>query len=878
MGASGAYVAAAAVELIGDLDCGALRRALNRIVERHESLRTAFPVINGELVQRVYSAEECLFSLAEYDLRGHSLDEFDRRLALEVGVSFDLATGPLIRGCLIRRGDNGHVLILVVHHIVWDGWSNRVFWQEFTRLYAAYSRREPDPLPELPLRYAEYTAWQKKRIESGTLGDQCEKWKTALSGAPTVFELPTPHSRPQEQDYRGAQLDISFEASLTRDLKSFGKRHRATLYMVLLTGWVALLARLAGKSDLVIGTPLANRRRTQFYGLIGMFTNILPLRIDTSGSPRVRELLARVKAVVLFAQDNQDIQQLQEPANHAICVRSGINPSPLFVVHEGTGQISYAVPLASHIDPAIPVYGLPAPPLDKPCPRTMEGMATRMVAMIRSVQPTGPYRVAGWSVGGTLAYEIATQLLGADQHVDFVGLFDSGYIANVNKRPNIADAFDEKESLLELISLQISQEESGRSQRQQGFDAVRAVAATLDFAELLSMCQEQSLLPPHFRATGAEQLRQRLAREQTYQLTAIQYRANPIPIPIHIFAARTGNDPNDPAQSYLGWDAVLPKALIRVIPVSGNHFSMMSPPHIQDLGQALSESIRRAGPSASEREYFPVFTLRSGRRDRPPLFCVPGAGASATAFLELAAQLEDDRAVHGLQPRGLDGELTPHSTVPAAAECCLRAIRQTCTHGPLHLLGHSFGGWVAFSMAQSLAAAGRAVASLTIIDTKVPDDHFGQNREYDNDDVMSEWIDSIEQTLERSLGVRSEALVSLTESAQREILHRCLVEQGLMLRRSDPNALRGPMRVFASSLRTCYRPDAPYTGSLSLVLVDDPKLDSDANRRAREESIDGWRRWAPNLTWVRLPGNHMTVLKHPHVKALAQSVFRTGSV
>jgi amino acid adenylation domain-containing protein len=308
-GASEAYHIAGGTRLTGKLDAAALRRALDRIVARHEALRTRFIEQDGEASQLILAEDSCGFTLWEHDLSA----EADPSAALarlseqEAQAPFDLARGPLVRGRLVRLAADEHVLLITMHHIVSDGWSMGILIDELGRLYTAYSRGEDDPLPPLSIQYADYAVWQRRWAEGEQLRTQAAYWQQTLAGAPALLELPSDRPRPAQQDYAGALLAVRLDADLTAQLKAFSQRHGATLFMTLLTGWALTLSRLSGQDDLVIGTPSANRGRAEIEGLIGFFVNTLALRIDLSDSPTVAALIERVKIQTLNAQAHQDI-------------------------------------------------------------------------------------------------------------------------------------------------------------------------------------------------------------------------------------------------------------------------------------------------------------------------------------------------------------------------------------------------------------------------------------------------------------------------------------------------------------------------------------------------------------------------------------------
>jgi non-ribosomal peptide synthetase component F len=306
-GASRAYHLPFGLRLGGALDRDALRMALNGIVARHEILRTTFVSIDGEPVQSIADAAE--FPLIEHDLSGarYAEEELVRLTDEEADALFDLERGPLARGRLIRLGENDHTLLITLHHIVFDGWSTDVFLDELRALYEAYRESRPNPLQPLPIQYADYAAWQRNWVSGDVLQRQAEFWKKLLRNAPPLLELPTDRVRPAQQDFSGAAVEVALDAALTQRLRNLSQRHGTTLFMTLLASWAALLSRLSRQDDVVVGTLTANRGQAEIERLIGFFVNTLALRVDLSGALTVTDLLSRVKAQVLQAQQNADI-------------------------------------------------------------------------------------------------------------------------------------------------------------------------------------------------------------------------------------------------------------------------------------------------------------------------------------------------------------------------------------------------------------------------------------------------------------------------------------------------------------------------------------------------------------------------------------------
>ncbi|WP_122859110.1 non-ribosomal peptide synthetase, partial [Pseudomonas viridiflava] len=304
-GGNEAYNIPMALSLEGALDVTALTRALARIVERHETLRSRF-VASGDSAQVLFVPTPADARLLVEDIR-HAPLSLDACLRAEAVAPFDLAHGPLIRAHLLQVADERHVLLLTVHHIVADGWSMGVLTKELLALYPAFCQEQPDPLPLLAIQYADYAVWQRRWLTGERLQHQAAYWRQVLEGAPTLLTLPTDRPRPAQQDFAGASLALQLDTRLAADLRKLAQHQGVTLYMALMAAWATTLTRLSGQAEVVIGSPVAGRGRTELEDLVGLFVNTLAVRIDTSNSPSGEALLAQVKARVLEAQDHQDL-------------------------------------------------------------------------------------------------------------------------------------------------------------------------------------------------------------------------------------------------------------------------------------------------------------------------------------------------------------------------------------------------------------------------------------------------------------------------------------------------------------------------------------------------------------------------------------------
>ncbi|MDC0708183.1 amino acid adenylation domain-containing protein [Stigmatella sp. ncwal1] len=302
------YNVAGTVSMSGELDVEALTLSLSEVVARHEALRTSFAEKAGQPFQRIHPPAP--FLLATKDLSGlepAARQAEARRLSAEWAQRpFDLTQAPLLRAMLLRLEETEHQLLLCNHHIISDGWSVGVLIREMAACYSAFMEGRRPELPELPIQYADYAAWQTEWLRGERLESQLSFWKKHLAGASLVLDLPTDRPRPAVQSFRGDQLSITLPAALAEQLRAFSREHGVTLFMTLFAGFNALLSRYSRQEDVVVGTTIANRTRRELEGLIGFFVNTLAIRTDLSGAPRFTELLERVRQTMLAAYGHQD--------------------------------------------------------------------------------------------------------------------------------------------------------------------------------------------------------------------------------------------------------------------------------------------------------------------------------------------------------------------------------------------------------------------------------------------------------------------------------------------------------------------------------------------------------------------------------------------
>ncbi|NEQ20723.1 MAG: AMP-binding protein [Microcoleus sp. SIO2G3] len=322
------YNVAIAILLTGQLNVTVLEQSLNEVVQRHEALRTSFKAVKGRPIQVI--ASNLSLTLPVVEFLGLSETEALRLATQEAQQPFDLSSLPLLRPKLLRLNEEKHMLILSMHHIISDGWSIGILIRELAVLYEAFSTGKPSPLPNLPIQYADFAYWQRQCLQGEVLNAQLDYWKQQLSGSLPVLQLPTDRERSAIQTFAGKKQFLTLPKAVTEAVRDFNQQQGVTLFMTLLAVFKTLLYCYSNQEDIIVGSPIAGRTRTETEGLIGFFINTLVLRTDLSGNPSFRELLRRVQNVALGAYAHQDVpfeklvEELQPERN--------LSHNPLFQV------------------------------------------------------------------------------------------------------------------------------------------------------------------------------------------------------------------------------------------------------------------------------------------------------------------------------------------------------------------------------------------------------------------------------------------------------------------------------------------------------------------------------------------------------------------
>ena len=516
---------------------------------------------------------------------------------------------------------------------------------------------------------------------------------------------------------------------------------------------------------------------------------------------------------------------------------------PLYLVHEPSGDPLVYTSLAALMSPSLPVYALQAlgvHALEHP-PETLEALARCHVAAIRRHQPQGPYRLAGWSMGGVIAYEMAMQLRAQGATVDFVGLLDA-YAPDFIARHGLLHEYGETATLIEMLCLFLSVMAGVNDP--QLMDDLRALD---DVDDAIALCLARHALPD---GIDHETMRFRLDTVQHLYRLMPDYRAPASDLDVHFFSATPCEA--DAHEAWHGWQALVGRGS-RSHMIGGTHETLLAAPRRQHIADLITDALIPAA------RYTPMISIQSGTPTAPALFCVPGAGATAFSLLELGMAFPDTLAVYAFQARGLeDPDQPPFMSVEGAADLYLKALRQRQPHGPYHLLGHSFGGKIAFELALRLEALGETVADLVLVDARPPQQAGDALPHADRLYTLDTLISLYNMRLRMPLSITRDTLEPLSESEQLSTLHAALIEGRILPSSSTSAQLAAVVQAMQANLNTGYCPEERYRGRLHLIEAE--------GREGTQSRAEGWRAFAETVEVTHAPGNHMTLLLSANVR------------
>ena len=323
-----AYNECPAIRLTGNLNIDILEQSLNAIIQRHEILRTTFPMVEGKPIQKI--APFLKVNLLKVELKDLPIEKVEEIVAQELQKPFDLTQSPLLRFTLFDLGYEDYILVPVIHHIIIDGWSKGILFKELSSFYQALLSNSTASLPKLPIQYADFAVWQRQWLQGEVLANQLNYWKKQLAAAPPLLELPTDKPRPPIPSFRGSSICFKIDSDVTEKLKSLSQKSGVTLFMTLLATLNTLLFRYSSQKDILVGTPTANRNRQEIEPLIGFFVNTLVMRNSLEGNLSFSELLQQVRNVVLESYANQDVPF--EQVVDGLQIERSLSYNPLFQV------------------------------------------------------------------------------------------------------------------------------------------------------------------------------------------------------------------------------------------------------------------------------------------------------------------------------------------------------------------------------------------------------------------------------------------------------------------------------------------------------------------------------------------------------------------
>ncbi len=703
--------------LIGKLDVLVLQQSINEVVRRQGSLRTTFAAVRGQPVQMVTPTLTVMLPMIDLqDCPAEKREAEVYRLAIaEWQREFNLVRGPLFRATLLRLGPEEHILLLGMRYIISDGWSWEVFIKETGAFYQALVSGTSVSLPKLPLQYADYSSWQREWLQGERLEEQLAYWKEQLRDAPPRLNLPTDWPRPPVQNYSGQWQVRMLPERLVKSLKALSEQEEVTLFMTLLGAFKIVLFQYTDQADILVGTPLAGRNRAELAALIGSFVNILVLRTNLSGNPSFRELLKRMREVIVKAYAHQDL-----PLGilfKELKIKREPGRSPLFQVF--VNMLTFQHEQVEFSD--LRVEPLPLP-----------------------------------YVEARFDFQLNLQERGDQFQVELV------YNHHLFKSERIIRLLEQYQAVLEQV---VANPE--------------CPIADLPFPADLSH--------PHFRE---------------------------------------GQDVSS----------------IELQPVT----------------------VRRQ-PQGSRGPFSGLLPMQTGKSDDHPLFLIPPAGGSSLCYTSLTRYLGSDLPVYGLQAQGLDGKQDLLVQVEAMASSYLELIRSIQPQGPYQLGGWSFGGIVAFEMAQHLQAEGQRVALLALIDSQAP----AGEKEPDLDEstylglLALGWGMSVEQ-----LASKRERIARLEPVEQLASLVEEATQSGVLPLNVTLEQIRRQLHLLKTNIRAGRRyVPRPYPGAIIGFTASTP-----AASLAGVEHL-GWGAWATQgMTTHTIPGTHFTILREPQVQVLAEKL------
>lgn len=795
-----AYNIPLALRLRGQLDLTALERSFREILRRHQALRTQFSTVDHRPVQLVVAEDN--WSLTVEQLPAAPIPS-ERETAIASRIQefarrpFDLTADYLLRACLLRLEPTENLLLIAVHHIAFDGWSEGVLWRELAELYASYSEGRASSLPELAIQYPDFAVWQRQWLQRDLSAALNSYWRKQLGTGLPEIALPTDYPQPELPTRHSSTYRSLLSVALTEELKQLSYRSRATLFATLLASFKVLLHVYTEQEDLYVCSPVASRNRAELKQAIGYFVNLLILRSDLSGNPSFRKLLARVSKTVTGAYAHQalPLQQLMEE---------------LETGQKSVSQVMFVLQNSDRTTPTLSDLRVEELEIDN----------------------------------GTADFDLSLSV--TEQDNTLVGTWK--YNTDLFAPQTIATMACHWQDILEAIAS----------------DPERPLKELLVLTDA-----EQSKL---------RRDRQNYRRNSTEGISRTQKSANYIPprTPrerklVEIWEQTLGVKPIGIEDNFFelgGESLVALKLFTRIEKVLGHNLpltTLLAAPTVAKLTGVLEQTTERIPETHSS--LVPIQPHGS----QPPLFLVHGAGMHVLIFKDLATHLGSDRPLYGLQPKGLNSQQTPLFAVEDMAEHYIQALQTVQPQGPYYLGGFSFGGLVAFEMAQQLVRQGHEVALVALLDTFSP-------YCFQQVSLPDKRLRHLKNTQQLGLKYACKLVGKHIQRSWQRRLNRLTIQY--CVRRGKPLPYKLQEACVGGGIAQAENTYVPqvYPGKLTLFRASEPPQEWNFNAR-NKPSLDDWYNRDPNYGWRELagggleifdvPGDHNLMLKEPNIKILA---------
>ena len=591
--------------------------------------------------------------------------------------------------------------------------------------------------------------------------------------------------------------------------------------------------------------------RANFFALGGHSLLMIRLvsAIENEMQRRIsfQDLLANPNiAYCASAIENTDVGEIPQFEN-PVLLRAG-HLQPLFLFHDSGGTLAPYLQLSCKLKTGAPIYAVQFDESQAHRPKiTVEELAKHYIQLIRSIQAFGPYQLAGWSLGGLIAYEVAYQLMGEGQQVSFLGLIDTNMGYDSAENPYGENAHERE---LRVLSNYFKSRGVIMGEKLEN-----ELRCTRSREEVFLFCKSNELLPKEITQSRFSSL----VQMGMLLIEAARMYEPPILLNnIHFYLASESSR----TRNLLGWPSII-KEKWTIHEIEGNHHSIVENPNVSILGQLITNGLEEETIPLAEINHELMTVLQYGSSRAKEIFCFPGAGATPSCFLSLSAALGKSPTVYGMQARGLGADQVPHSTVSAAARDYISAILEVSPKGPYRLLGHSFGGWVAFEVACQLQALGKQVSEIILIDTISP--HRKKNGvEYiERIDCMKKFIELHEQEVGEDFGLTKEFLSSLTYNEKVAVILDKMKTYNILPAQSETSVLKSVLRVFSAQLNSSYTPALYFHGKIALLL---------AKQDDNENEFDGWIDYSESIQSMFVDGNHISCLHRENVNLLAKLV------